>query len=181
MLVFKRYFAHSKKSPGKRIQYGGALRTRMGEDDKIVDGSGQVWSAYSEYKDQSQQVAEKVSRANDAYSFLVSVYTQDMHLPEKSAMDTKRALLNAGMRLKPEIKMNNEHEPFDEIWERWDGEEGYIQMLIQHDFYNGMPGWVHQYSDDLMTAAWEIGYLQAGRQEAADPDSDDAKISEVID
>jgi len=154
----------------------------MGEQQE-QDDTEQRWTSYSDYESQVQIVSETVYQANDAYSYIISVEAQGVPLEESDAVDVKRCLVRAGARLLPEIRKNKEQEPFDDIWERWNGEDGEGKMseLRRLNLYDGVPDWLHQYNEDVMTAAWEIGYLQAGREEPADPEDNQAMVTEVID
>jgi len=139
------------------------------------------WSSYSDYEAELEQMHANIRDANSAYAFLVSAQSQDITVSNRSFISTKQALLEAGLRLKTEIRVNKNVEPFTEIWERWDGEEGYVRLLRNHDFHESVPDWLGQYNDDIMDAAWELGYLKVGQEKAADPNDDDARINEVLD
>lgn len=143
---------------------------------------GQRWSSFSDYESVVETVADRVEAAIDARAHITSCDSQMITMSNNSAVEAKKALLGAGDRLKPEVRHNKGVEPFDEIWERWHGEDGHIAMLQRADFIEqGSPSWLHKYVDDLTTAAWELGYLQAGKEEPAEPDDDSVKVREVID
>jgi hypothetical protein len=126
-------------------------------------------------------VAERVELAIDAHGHVTACYSQRIGVTNGSAIEAKKAMLGAGERIKPEVRHNRDVEPFDEIWERWEGEDGHIARLREVDLIEESPSWLDQYIDDLTTAAWELGYLQAGREEPAEPDEDEVKVREVID
>lgn len=151
----------------------------MAEEEQASES--QRWSSYSDYETIVEAVAERVEVAIDAYGHLEACESQMISVTNGSAIETKKALVGAGTRIKPEVRHNRDVEPFDEIWERWQGDDGHVNRLRRADFVEEVPDWLSQYVDDLTTAAWELGYLKAGREEAVDPDDDDIKIREVID
>lgn len=151
----------------------------MSREDEEADPT-QRWSSFADYETIVETVAERVEVAIDAWGHLNACESQRISVTNGTAIEAKKALAGAGVRIKPEVRHNKDVEPFDEIWGRWEGEEGHVAMLQRADFIEDVPGWLDQYVDDLTTAAWELGYLQAGREEPAEPEEDDVKITEVI-
>jgi hypothetical protein len=132
------------------------------------------WEGYSNYEYVSRQITRKVSRAIEAYSLLQSAGAERSNLDDFEYTEARSMILDAAMSLKVEIEREaaaqGNGSVFADIEERWtEGDEtidqGYIhafhQLSVQDD---GVPGWVFTFVSDIRLAAWELGYLQAGRK-----------------
>jgi hypothetical protein len=139
---------------------------------------------YSHYRTISEEMLGDVRDAVDAYSFLNSRWTQGIGVTPQSASATKRALLNATKQLGFQIKMSRDgDEKLGEIHARWYDDEGYLKQLEEADMMDPVP-WLSEMVDDLVEAAWRLGYTQAGRIESV-PDNEedqiDKEVSEMFD
>lgn len=150
------------------------MSIRMNEDDQ------RKWSSYSDYEKVVESVADRVERAIDAFGHLNACQSQRIAVSDGSAVGTKKALIGVGVRLKPEVRMNRHVEPFDDVWDRWEGEDGMVSDLYDADFVEDVPSWLPQYIEDVTTVAWELGYIKAGREEPSDPDEDEVAARELI-
>lgn len=139
------------------------------------------FNAWTDYQQVEKNMLQRLELAVDAHAHVASCESQSIQMSDKSAVEVKKALVSAGTRLIPQLRHNSHVEPFDEIWGRWRGEDGYLSRLRETDFVVEDPEWLDQYAEDLQTAAWHIGYTRAGQEEAADPDDDEVKARELID
>jgi len=127
------------------------------------------WEGFSDYESVSKRLARKVSDAIRAYSILQSAMAEGGHWTDREFAEARSKILEAAMSLMVEVAQEAEkgQEPFNDIYERWTDEgdeEGYISKFHELRLQdNGMPGWVYTFIVDIRTAAWELGYLQAGR------------------
>jgi len=160
------------------------------------DGDTQ-WKGYSAYQEVASQLHQDVNRAVKAYSHINSKSSQNIGITPQTAVKAKGAILGISKRLFHEIRRNARIEPYDEIYERWSGDEvvdgdagrevvetddaGYIVMLERADFTQGMPEWLGQMVDDLIRAAWKLGYIRSGVDKPADPDADETQVDEMFD
>ena len=85
--------------------------------------------------------------------------------------------MSVSKRLAIEVRLNSHVDGLEEIHERWrddpaTGEDGYITRLEACDFRAGQPDWLSQHVDDVIEAAWVLGYTKAGVQKSAEPEAD---------
>lgn len=138
----------------------------------------QRWEGYSDYEVVSKRIGRKVSKAIEAYSVLQSAGAERAELEDIEYTQARAKILDAAMSLKVEIEREAENEPansddniYKPIVARWsDGadenaSDGYINEFMQLSISQGgqVPGWVFNFVEDIRRAAWELGYLQAGR------------------
>jgi len=71
--------------------------------------------------------------------------------------------------LLPELRdsQGSDEKPFDEILDRWESSyqdgAGLLARLRDEQLSSDCPEWLGQLADDIRTAAYELGYLHAGR------------------
>jgi len=142
-----------------------------------ADETTEIWEGYSDFQDVSKRIGQKVSDAIRAYSILQSAMKEQGSLSNREIFEARSKILEAAMSLIVEVKheARNNVRPFDEIRDRWTGDDGFISEFHEWSAQRGVPGWVYQFVVDIRTAAWELGYLQAGRREekADDPIKED--------
>jgi hypothetical protein len=157
------------------------------------DGDTQ-WKGYSAYKEVASQLHKDVNRAVKAYAHINSKSSQNVGITPQTAVNAKSAMLGISKRLFHEIRRNAKIDPYTEIYERWSGDNvtedgeieetdsaGYVVMLERADLTNGEPEWLGQMVDDLIRAAWKLGYIRSGVDKPADPDSDETQVDEMFD
>jgi len=142
-------------------------------------GSKKQWQGFSDYEDVAAQLHKDINRAVDAYAHLDSRDTQGISLTPDTAIKARSAILKITKRLSQEVERQNHMSPFDEMSKRWhgDGEDevGYVKKLENANFYeDGLPPWLSDLVNAIVTAGWELGYLKAGRQRST-PDGDNTK------
>lgn len=148
-------------------------------DDGLGDeASIQRWEGYSDYEVVSKRIGRKVANAIEAYSVLQAAGAERAELQPHEYTHARAKILDAAMSLKVEIEReaaveppNSEDNIYTPIVGRWsDGDDknapqGYIaefmQLSISQD--GRVPGWVFGFVEDIRLAAFELGYLQAGR------------------
>jgi hypothetical protein len=138
------------------------------------------WSGFSDYEEVAATLHDDINRAIDAYSHVDSRAAQNMSITPKTAVNTRSAILKITKRLYYEVKKNQSIEGFPEIHERWSGEDGYVEQLEAANFQREVPGFLDELIDDLVAAGWELGYLKAGMEKPANPESDDIQVEEMF-
>jgi hypothetical protein len=157
-------------------------------DDDDQEQAIQRWEGYSDYEVVSKRIGRKVSNAIEAYSVLQGAGAERAQLSDYEYTQARAKILDAAMSLKVEIEReaanelpNSDENIYTPIVDRWtDGgdenaPEGYINEFMAMSISNGgrVPGWVFTFVEDIRRAAWELGYLQAGRvNETKDGDMD---------
>lgn len=141
----------------------------------MSDGESTQWEGYSNYQEVSKSMAESVADAMDSYAWIQGAHLNGAPVNAADAAHVHADILGAAMKLRVEMREEQErgNEDYDEILARWDGEDdgsGFIRMLHEHELANELPGWMLQFVDDIRTAAWRLGYLQAGRRREELPD-----------
>jgi hypothetical protein len=134
------------------------------------------WDAFSDYQQVSKRVAKSVDDAVDSYAALQAAQSEGANLPAEEWAKHKANILAAATRLVIEMEREREvNEQYEEILNRWKGTEetsGDLEKLQQTRVTNGVPGWLYQMIVDIRRAAWELGYLQSGREEKPEPDDE---------
>lgn len=139
------------------------------------------WEGYSDYQKVSIRVGETIENAVDAYARIDSLHTENAVVEPELAAEARARIKSAAMKLIPELENDREVVDFyDEVLERWQGDDGYLQELREVSLQQSCPEWLEDMVIDIRRAGWELGYLQAGRTERVTPeDPDEAKQQEI--
>lgn len=131
------------------------------------------WEGYSDYQTVSNRVAASIDDAIDAYAYINGLHAEHARVRQREAAEARSRILGAAIKLLPELKANqgtqdqDDQDIYVEILNRWtkehDGGDGLLERLKQIQLQNDCPDWLGQLVQDIRTAGWEIGYLQAGR------------------
>lgn len=153
------------------------------------------WAGFADYQEVASQLHKDINRAVKAYSHVDSRASQGVGITPQTAVKTRSAILGITKRLFFEVRKNRHVDGIDEIYERWAGVEldedgaviedddddlGYVKMLERADFTNDMPPWLDQLVDDIIEVGWELGYIRAGVEKPADPDTDEQQVKEMF-
>lgn len=149
---------------------------------------GTRWEGFSNYEQVSKRISTSVDDAVDAYSTIQAAHVEDTAIPPDLASEARSLILSAAMRLMVEMESDREAvDVYDTILSRWeDGDDrtetGYVAEFQDVRLAEGVPGWLFQFVKDIRRAAWELGYLQAGRTSRTDPeDPDEAEVENMFD
>lgn len=138
------------------------------------DGSEETqtkWEGYSDYRRVSGQVAASIDEALDAYAAIDSAHAENARVSADDAAEARQKILGAALKLAPELENDREVEKqYASILNRWQGEDGFLQRLDSISLRETSPAWLRQFVLDIRTAGWELGYLQAGRTQRAEPE-----------
>lgn len=132
------------------------------------------FEGYSDYETVSQDIGRAVRDAVDAYSQLDAKQRQAARgRGGAAAAQAHQHILGAAIRLVPELKRDREsREELDEIYTDWTGDgvgnDGYIERLKNTPLETQSPEWLYKFVVQIREAAWELGYLQAGRTQKAE-------------
>lgn len=154
----------------------------MSTDENGDSADAPRWDAYSNYEAVSSQVTETIEKALNAYARVNSFHVEGVSIPPDLAVEARGRILTAALRLKPELEHDRGTvEKYDEILGRWEGSEGHLQRLRGTSLRQSDPDWLEELVQDIATAGWEIGYLQAGRvgekeRSVPDPDEEFARM-----
>lgn len=140
------------------------------------------WSGYSSYDAVSESIAEAVVDAVMAYSTVDSMYAEHAPMTAELATRARSKLLSASMQLRDEMERDRDNVDFyDDALSRWEGEDGYLRRLSDLSLQDECPGWLFQFVLDIRKAAWELGYLRAGRNEPIEtPNPDEAEVEAMF-
>lgn len=140
------------------------------------------WSSFSNYTDIAQDVHEAVVGAIEWQAFINACHREGARVQPEDAANASGQIMSAARRLLTELRQERDSEQkYDEILKRWEGEngkKGYIEQLAETSLSENNPAFLHQFVEDIHEAAFEIGYLRAGREERKDLDDkveDDAQ------
>lgn len=137
--------------------------------DSVDEGTR--WEGYANYQSVSFRVAESVDQAIDAYSQIESAHTEGARINPEFAAEARSQILSAAVRLYPELEQDRESvDLYDQILGRWEGQDGYLEKFSETSLRRSFPGWLVHFVIDIRSAAWELGYLQAGRRAKSEPE-----------
>lgn len=132
------------------------------------------WEGYAQYEWVSKEIAATINDAIDAYALVDSAHAENAPLNPAVAAKARSKLLSASIQLLNEMDNDrDEVEDYEEILDRWEGDDGYIQKLSNINLQQNCPGWLLQLAMDLRKAGWELGYLKAGRMQRKNPPDKD--------
>jgi hypothetical protein len=100
-----------------------------------------------------------------------------MGIMPKQAVRSKTYILRVVKRLQYEIELSRSKGDLDEISDRWGGEDGLVPTFEEANAVDGETVRVAgELVDDVVSAAWTLGYLPSGRMETQyeDPEQEDA-------
>lgn len=158
--------------------------TMIPSDNGDGDEATTRWEGFSDYQTVSNSIVRSVDEALDAFTILQSLHTEGAKVKPRQAARGRAKILSAALRLVPELRDDApDNEQYREILARWlgdveiddetytadfseyDGEfnGGFIDELDTVQLHTVSPGWLYQFVVDIRTAAWHLGYLQAGR------------------
>ena len=155
-------------------------------DADAGSGTGTRWEGFSNYEKVSQRISESVDNAIDSYALLQSRHAEGAAVRPDLASEARSHILASAMRLSVEMESDrDEVDVYDEILTRWreggeDTEDGMLAAFQEAKLQEGVPGWLYNFVEDIRRAAWELGYLQAGRQSRAEPDDPVEAESEAM-
>jgi hypothetical protein len=142
------------------------------------------WEAYADYKSVSDRVAEHIDDAIDALCYLESSKDAGYKPDPDEEADYRAVVLTAATSVKTELENERDLKTvYDEILNRWEGEDGYINRFREVDVTGyGRDGWMYQFAEDLHRAGWELGYLKAGREKQIGESGDghDGELRDMI-
>lgn len=144
------------------------------------DGDGKQWSSFADFQDITSKIHEDVNTAVDAYAYIDSKKKQNMGVTPQTAVRARRAIMRIAKRLFFEVKVNKNVDEFEEIYERWSGDDGYLARLDDVNLRTGVPVWLGDLVDDIIEASWRLGYLKAGVEKPSDPTDPDQQAKEMF-
>jgi hypothetical protein len=134
--------------------------------------SSDRWRGYADYRTVSIRVAQSIDSALDAYARIHGAHAEGASIEPELAAEARGRIMSAALKLIPELQQDRDSvEQYDTILERWEGDDGFVSRFAQLSLQDQCPGWMHQFVIDIRTAGWELGYLQAGKREAGEPDN----------
>lgn len=143
------------------------------------------WDAYSDYRFVSQAVTRSIRDAIEAFALLDQATQTGYKIRAKEEAQLRADILAAAMRLRVELESERDRglDYAEDILGKWEGENGYInQFRAAGVRQTSSLEWFEEFASDIRRAGWELGYLQAGREEEPDKygDSEDSEVYEVI-
>lgn len=139
------------------------------------------WEGYSNYELVSKRASKAIDDALDAYALLHGAHAEDAAVQPDFAAEARSKILSAAIRMLVEMREDRDAvDTYEEILDRWEGENGYINRLLQSQLHQEVPGWLFQFVIDIRQAGWSLGYLQAGRHSRVDEDPVEGDVNQVL-
>lgn len=132
------------------------------------DATATRWNSFSNYGNISDDVHDSVVGAIEAQAFIHAMHREEANVPRDMAADASATILGAARRLLTEMRREageSDEGFYDDILDRWEGENGFISRLANAKLSESSPAFLHEFVEDIHQAAWELGYLKAGRRE----------------
>jgi len=149
--------------------------------ERAKDQDGKEWDAFSNYFDVSDRIVSAIDTATDVEAALRAKHMEGAKVRREDAAEARAAIRSAGQKLRPEINQEagRGNKPFGEIERKLWGEppggsKNLWRQFDQTNLQTHCPDHVGELVAELRRAAWELGYLQAGREESED-NVDDAE------
>lgn len=134
-------------------------------------GGDTRWEGFSNYQNVSDRIARSVHDAIEAYAVIKSKHAENARVRPPTAAEARSKILAPAMRLKVEMERDRESvELYDDILSRWEGENGHLEKLEEIQLQRQCPDWLSDFVEDIRSAGYELGYLQAGRRSKQEPD-----------
>jgi len=152
------------------------------ETDEEYDERDTRWEGYSDYRTVSQEMADSIQSAVRAYAYIDSAHQEGAKVTPAEAAEARARILSAAVSLIPEMDEDKDTvELYDDVLERWQGDDGYVRRLSDTKLSQQSPSWLFKMVLDLRKVGWKIGYLQAGRsREVTDDDPVEAETDEMF-
>lgn len=123
------------------------------------------YEGFADYSAVSRSVSNAVENAVDAYAMIQSRHSEGARVTPDQAAEASAHILGAALKLLPELEDDlDDVEEYQEILERWKGDDGFIERLKAESLSSRSPEWLGQFAVDIRRAGFELGYLRAGRQ-----------------
>jgi hypothetical protein len=147
-------------------------------DDSV---SHEEFEAYANYKRQSERVAQCVEDAVKSYARIRSAHREGASVPPKVAAEARADIESAALRLRSEMESERDgNDLYDRLLSDWEGDEGYIQRFDEVELRQSVPGWMYEFLSQIRRAAFERGYLYAGRAQEKDEQQLNEKQTEAM-
>lgn len=136
------------------------------------------FDGYADYRVISIKIANKVHDAVRAVMLINSLHTEGGSLDSNLVSNAHAQVHEIAHHLRQEMRaLKDEKDVYEDILERWGekpGDDGYLEDIKTVSLYEGCPDWLFQFADDIRTAAWHLGYIQAGRYETKDKEPEES-------
>lgn len=152
-------------------------------DAESGGGQNTRWEGFSNYANVSDRVARSVHDAIEAYALVNSRHAESARIRPPMAAQARAKILAPALRLKVELEADREgNDDYEDILDRWEGDAGYLSKLDQVTLQNQCPDWLSDFVEDIRTAGFQLGYLQAGRTVKERPDDEvEAETEDMFD
>lgn len=132
-----------------------------------IDNNGERstrYEGYSDYNSISRQVARSVDDAVEAYAKIQSLHKEGARVRPEIAAEASSHILSAAIKLRSELEQDRDDvEYYDDVLERWNGSDGFIERLKNVRLTNDCPEFLERFASDIREAGFRLGYLQAGQ------------------
>lgn len=151
------------------------MATSDAPDDSVT------WDGYTDYREVAGRVASEIHDATAAAAYIERYHLEGGEFELREIAEAAGRLKSAAMMLDEQLDYFGQHdERFQDILDKWRGDDGRIAKLQQTDLTRNHPDWLTDFVRELHRAGLLLGYLKAGREEEVKDDGDPAD-SEVMD
>lgn len=164
------------------------------------EANGRRYEGYTDYQSQSERIATAIDRAVAEYARLQRAHAEQAKISSDEAAEASRHILAAALRLLPELRDQRAAESvFDEIVVRWTDDEPkdddidpeelrpqgmsrpMLDVFMGEQLHRSCPEYLQDFVEDIRTAGWELGYLQAGRHSEKNEEWTEADVPGLFD
>lgn len=139
------------------------------------------WDSFSSYATVSETISENVFDAVAAAAHYEANRSEGK-LSHAEGSDVKEIILRTALILKHEVEREQDaDEYYEDVVDRWCGDDGWIAQLRGMDLSMEYPDWVFDFAAEMPEVAWRLGYLKAGeRKPDRHPDEDEQQAREML-
>jgi len=124
------------------------------------------WDGYSDYQSVSDRIARSIHDAIEGFATVERAQHENAQFHPNEAARCGARILTAAINVQTELDAySGENEEYQELLDKFEGQDGYVQKLRQVRLRNESPDWLYDFVVDIRTAGFKLGYLKAGREE----------------
>jgi len=130
------------------------------------DGSTTHWDGYSDYQTVSQRITQSIHDAIEAAATIERAHQETARVDNEEAARAGSRIMAAAINVQTELQAyEDENDQYEELLAKFDGSDGYVHRFRTTQLHKECPDWLYEFVVDIRRAGFELGYLQAGREE----------------
>jgi len=139
------------------------------------------YEGYADYRRVSDRVGRTVHEAMMSYATIESMHSESARVKARAAASAKRDILAAALMIETEVEASGKsgNEPFEDWGEEEQAME-WVSRLRETELQTRCPEWLSNLVETTREAAWQLGYLKAGREVNDHGETPDGKAESMF-